>query len=255
MPNKLKQIWAGGGVVLNSWLHIPTGFSAELVAKAGWDSVTVDLQHGVQDYMSLVHCLQAIQPHSVVPLARVPSLEMGIVGKVLDAGALGVICPMINTAEQAEAFVSYCRYPPVGVRSNGPVRAGIYADGGIPGYQKVANQEILCMPMIETVEALGNLESILAVPGIDAVYVGPTDLCFSLGIAPKVDQEDPRLMEALSRIVEGAARCNIPACMHCLSPVYAKRMIAMGFKFVTVGWDSIFLGSAALAAVAAMRGN
>jgi 4-hydroxy-2-oxoheptanedioate aldolase len=252
MPNKLKQIWASGGAALNGWLHIPSGFSAELVAKAGWDSVTVDLQHGVQDYMSLVQCFQAIHPHSVVPLARVPSLEPGIVGKVLDAGAYGVICPMVNTADQARAFVSYCRYPPVGARSNGPIRHGVYMP--IPTYQQTANEDVLCIPMIETVEALENLEAILAVPGIDAVYIGPTDMCFSLGIPPRVDQDDPRLLQAFQRVVDAAAKRNIPACMHCLEPAYAKRMMAMGFKLVTVGWDSIFLANAARAAVVATRG-
>src|SRR5277367_5845442 len=123
--NKLLERWKAGKAAVNGWLAIPSGFSAEVMAQCGWDSVTVDLQHGVQDYMSMVHCFQAMAAHPVVPLARVPSLEPGIVGKVLDAGAYGVICPMVNTAEQARAFVSYCRYPPVGVRSNGPVRAGI----------------------------------------------------------------------------------------------------------------------------------
>lgn len=251
MPNKLKQIWGTGGVALNTWLHIPSGYSAELVAKAGWDSVTVDLQHGVQDYMSLVHCLQAMQAHPIVPLARVPSLEPGIVGKVLDAGAYGVICPMVNTPEQARAFVSYCRYPPAGTRSNGPVRAGIY--GASTGYQQTANEEVLCIPMIETVEALENLDAILAVPGIDAVYVGPTDLSFSLGLPPRMDTGEPRLLEAFKRILEATTKRNIPACVHCMEPAYAKRMTALGFRLVTVGWDSLYVASGARAAVVAMR--
>jgi 4-hydroxy-2-oxoheptanedioate aldolase len=251
VPNKLKQIWASGGVALNGWLHIPSGFSAELVAKAGWDSVTVDLQHGVQDYMSLVHCFQAMQPHSIVPLARVPSNEPGIIGKVMDAGAYGVICPLVNTAEQARAFISSCKYPPVGTRSNGPVRAGIY--GASTGYQQTANDEVLCIPMIETVEALDNLDAILAVPGIDAVYVGPTDLSFSLGLPPKMDQEEPRLFQAYQRILDATSKRNIPVCVHCMEPAYAKRMIAKGFRLVTVGWDSLYVAAGARAAVEAMR--
>jgi 4-hydroxy-2-oxoheptanedioate aldolase len=251
VPNKLKQIWASGGVALNGWLHIPSGFSAELVAKAGWDSVTVDLQHGVQDYMSLVHCFQAMQAHPIVPLARVPSNEPGIIGKVMDAGAYGVICPMVNTAEQARAFISSCKYPPVGTRSNGPVRAGIY--GPSTGYQQTANDEVLCIPMIETVEALNNLDAILAVPGIDAVYVGPSDLSFSLGLPPRMDQEEPRVLQAYQRILDATSKRNIPAGVHCMEPAYAKRMIAMGYRLVTVGWDSLYLGAGARAAVAAMR--
>src|ERR1700761_5435427 len=126
MPNKVKQAWAEGKATINGWLAIPTGFSAEIMAQAGWDSMTVDLQHGVQDYLSMVHCFQAIQPHGVVPMVRVPANEPGIIGKVLDAGAYGVICPMPNSVEDVKAFISYCRYPPIGQRSNGPIRAMIY---------------------------------------------------------------------------------------------------------------------------------
>jgi 4-hydroxy-2-oxoheptanedioate aldolase len=251
VPNKLKQIWQSGGTALNSWLHIPNGFSAELVAKAGWDSVTVDLQHGVQDYMSLVHCFQAMQPHPIVPLARVPSNEIGIIGKVMDAGAYGVICPMVNTAEQARAFISACKYPPQGIRSNGPVRAGIY--GASTGYQQTANEEVLCIPMIETVEALANLESILDVPGIDAIYIGPTDLAFSLGLPPKMDHENAQVFEIYERIIAATRKRNIAACLHCMEPAYAKRMVAMGFRLVTVGWDSLYVANGARAAVTAMR--
>ena len=126
MPNKLKQAWSEGKHTVNGWLAIPSGFSAEVMAQGGFDSVTVDLQHGVQDYQSMVQCFQAMQAHPITPLVRVPWNEPGIVGKVLDAGAYGVICPMINTVDEAAALVSYMRYPPKGKRSNGPIRAGIY---------------------------------------------------------------------------------------------------------------------------------
>jgi 4-hydroxy-2-oxoheptanedioate aldolase len=251
MPNKLKQLWQDGKPALNGWLHIPSGFCAELMAKAGWDSITVDLQHGVQDYMSMVHCFQAMQAHPIVPIARVPWYEPGIIGKVLDAGAYGVICPMVNTAEQARAFVAACKYPPAGARSNGPVRAGIY--GASTGYQATANDEVLCIPMIETVEALSNLEAILDVPGIDAVYIGPTDLSFSLGLPPKMDQEDSRVLKIFERIVSEATKRNIAPCVHTMDPRYAKRMIAMGFRLTTVGWDALYITLGARAAIAAVR--
>src|SRR3954453_9768605 len=183
--NNVKKVWASGKAVVNAWLAIPSGFSAEVIAQCGFDSVTVDMQHGVQDSQSMVQCFQAMYAHPVTPMVRVPWNEPGIVGKVLDAGAYGVICPMINTREDAEKFISYCKYPPKGARSNGPIRAGIYGvvgPGG--GYQATANDDILCMPMIETQEAIDNLEAILDVPGIDAVYVGPSDLAFSLGMVP-----------------------------------------------------------------------
>ena len=130
----------------------------------------------------MVQCFQAMGRHPVTPLVRVPWNEPGIVGKVLDGGAMGVICPMVNTRAEAEAFVAACRYPPAGQRSNGPIRAAMYGEAGI--YQKTANDEILVIPMIETQEALDNLEAILDVPGIDMIYIGPSDLGFSLGLPP-----------------------------------------------------------------------
>ena len=156
MANKVKQIWSSGKAVVNGWLAIPSGFSAEVLAQSGFDSITVDLQHGVQDYLSMVQCFQAMQAHPVTPMVRVPWNEPGIIGKVLDAGAYGVICPMINTREQAEALVSYAKYPPRGARSNGPIRVGLYGEAGT--YQTVANDETLTIPMIETREAVANLD-------------------------------------------------------------------------------------------------
>ena len=221
------------------------------MAQAGWDSVTVDLQHGVQDYQSMVACFQAMQSHPVLPMARVPWNEPGIVGKVLDAGAYGVICPMVNTRAEAEAFVSYCRYPPTGKRSNGPIRAGIY--GVSTSYQSTANQEVLCIPMIETQEAVDNLDAILDVPGIDAVYIGPSDLGFSMGLIPVLDREEQVILDIYARILDATKRRGIRACVHCGSPAYAARMIAMGFNLVTISNDSGLMLGAARAAVTAAR--
>ncbi len=251
MANKLKELWQAGTAAVNGWLAIPNGFSAEVMAQAGWDSVTVDLQHGVQDYMSTVQCFQAMQPHPVLPMARVPSNEPGIIGKVLDAGAYGVICPMTNTAAHVQAFVSACRYPPAGTRSNGPVRASIY--GPRDGYQKTANGEVLCIPMIETAEAVANLNPILDVPGIDAVYVGPSDLGFSMGLPPILDREEPEVLAVYETVVRAAAERGLAAGIHCLTAAYAKRAVGMGFKLVTVNNDCGLLLGAARRAVADLR--
>ena len=251
MANKLKQRWQQDKATVNGWLAIPSGFSAEVMAQSGWDSVTVDLQHGVQDYLSMVGCFQAMQPHPVVPMVRVPWNEPGIIGKVLDGGAYGVICPMVNTREQAEAFISYCKYPPKGARSNGPIRAGVYGQG--TAYQKTANDEILCIPMIETQQAIDNLEAILDVPGIDAIYVGPSDLGFSLGLEPKADREEPQILRIYDRLIAETSRRGIFAGIHCTAPAYAARAINMGYRFVTIMNDSGLLATAARAAVKAVR--
>ena len=252
MANKLKQIWAEGRAAVNGWLAVPNGFSAETMAAAGWDSVTVDMQHGVQDYMSMVGCFQAMQAHPVMPMVRVPWNEPGIIGKVLDAGAYGVICPMVNSPAEAKAFVDACRYPPDGLRSNGPIRAGIY--GVSTGYQKTANEETLRIPMIETAAAVDGLEAILDVGGIDAVYVGPSDLGFSMGLVPVLDREEPEIMKAYEKIVAETGKRGIAAGVHCGSAAYAKRAIGMGFKLVTIGSDATFIAMGARAVMKEMRG-
>ena len=251
MPNKLKTAWSEGKTTINGWLAIPSGFSAEVMAQGGFESVTVDMQHGVQDYMSMVHCFQAMQFHPVVPMVRVPWNEPGIIGKVLDAGAYGVICPMINTVDEAANLVRYMRYPPKGVRSNGPIRAGAY--GAASGYQSTANDEILCMPMIETQQAIDNLEAILGVEGIDAVYIGPSDLAFSRGGKPVLDQEGQEAIDTYEYIVKTCAARKVFAGIHTAKPEYAARMLKMGFNLVTLGNDSGLLLNAAKAAIAATR--
>jgi 4-hydroxy-2-oxoheptanedioate aldolase len=253
MANKVKEAWKAGRAVVNGWLAIPSAFSAEMYSQAGWDSVTVDMQHGVQDYLSCVACFQGMQPHGVTPMVRVPWNEPGIVGKVLDAGAYGVICPMVNTAEQARNLVAYCKYPPQGTRSNGPIRAGIYGEGG--NYQKTANDEILVIPMIETQEALDNLDAILDVPGIDGIYVGPSDLGLSLGMAPKLDREEPEILRIYERLIKETSRRGIAAGLHNGTAAYARRMIDMGFKLVTIANDVGLMMMAARAAVKEARGD
>ncbi len=252
MANKLKTSWAAGKATVNGWLAIPSGFAAETMAQGGFDSLTVDLQHGVQDYLSMVACFQAIQSHPVLPMVRVPWNEPGIIGKVLDAGAYGVICPMINTPEEASALVSYLRYPPAGKRSNGPIRAAIYGEAG--SYQKTANDEILCMPMIETQQAIDNLDAILDVPGIDAVYIGPSDLSFSRGGVPALDQEGQEAIDTYQQILDATKKRGQFAGIHTGKPDYAARMIKMGFNMVTLSNDSGILLNAARAAVQVARG-
>lgn len=248
--NTLKAIWARGGVVVNGWLAIPSAFSAEVMAHQGFDSLTVDLQHGVVDYQVAVTMFQAISTTAVVPLARVPWNDPGRIMKLLDAGAYGIICPMISTPEQAEALVQACRYPPRGLRSWGPVRASLYAGAD---YGDHANDQILVMPMIETAEALKNLDAILSVPGIDAVYVGPSDLSLALGCRPRLDQTDPPVVEAQHRIVEACRRHGVVAGIHTNAPEYALQMIEAGYRFVTLASDSRFLAARAAEAVAAVR--
>ncbi|MFI5000070.1 MAG: HpcH/HpaI aldolase/citrate lyase family protein [Reyranellales bacterium] len=251
MANNVKKILASGKAVMNGWLVIPSGFSAEVMAQCGFDSITVDLQHGVQDYQSMVQCLQAMQAHSVTPLVRVTWNEPGNLGKVLDAGAMGVICPMINTKGDAEAFVSACKYPPLGTRSNGPVRAAMY--GPASGYQSTANDETLCIPIIETKTAIENLDAILGVEGVAGVYIGPTDLCFSYGLPPELDVELPQILKIYDELIKKCSKRNIFAGIHCASAAYAARAIGMGFRMTSVMNDGRMMAACAKAVVAQVR--
>ena len=254
MPNAIKALWQADKPGINGWLAIPNGFSAELYATGGWDSLTVDMQHGIQDYLSVVTCFQAVRASGAMPMVRVPWNEPGIIGKVLDAGAQGVICPMVNTPAEAEAFVRACRYPPLGARSNGPIRAALGQTYGAGGqYQDTANEEVLCIPMIETREAMEGMDAILDVPGIDAVYVGPSDLAFSYGLRPALDREEPEIIALLERLVAAAGRRGIHAGIHCGSASYAARAIGMGFRLVTINSDAQLIQVGARAAMKEMR--
>lgn len=248
--NTVKSIWARGGAVLNGWLGIPSAVSAENMAQCGWDSLTVDLQHGHIDYQVAVSMLQAISTTSVMPIARVPWCEPGIIMKLLDAGAFGIICPMINSRAECEAFVGACRYAPRGYRSFGPVRATWY---GGPDYYQHANDTVLAIAMIETTQAVERLDEILTVPGLDGIYIGPNDLAITLGRQPSGDPTDPLVLDTIDTILAAAKRHGVRAGLHCGSTAMAKRMIGKGFQFTTLLGDNAFLNMAAKAAVADVR--
>lgn len=248
--NKVKAIWAEGGAVINGWLGIPSSVSAENMAQAGWDSLTIDMQHGLVDYSSAVPMLQAISTTATVPLARVPWNLPDLMMKILDAGAYGVICPMINTRAQCAEFISNCRYAPAGRRSVGPTRALWY---GGADYTRYANDTIITMAMIETAEAMQNLDEILTTPGLDAIYVGPADLGLSLVGIPQGDPTNETVRKALKTIVEACKRHGIAAGIHCGAPAYAQEMISWGYQLVTLSSDNGLLSAIAKSTVTAMR--
>ena len=248
--NKLKEIWASGKPVLVGWCSIGNPFTAEIMATQGYDAINVDVQHGALDYSALLPMLQAVHASGVVPMARVPWLEPGIVMKALDAGAMGIICPMVNSRADAEALVSYMRYPPLGQRSFGPTRAAV----AIPGYGVAANDEVLAMAMIETADGVRNLEEICAAPGLDGVYVGPADLTLGTQegrLPPGLDREEEEMIAIIRRIADVCRANGIKAGIHCGTPEYALRTIEWGYEWTTVAADSRLLAAAAGASVAA----
>tara|TARA_B100000427_G_C15353893_1_gene526697 strand:+ start:67 stop:858 length:792 start_codon:yes stop_codon:yes gene_type:complete len=251
--NKVKQIIAEGKAVINGWLQIPHSFPSEVMAKIGWDSLTIDMQHGVVDYPNALQMYQAISTTDVVPMARVNWNDPGPIMKILDAGCYGIICPMISNRKEAEKFVQACMYPPKGYRSFGPIRASIYAGAD---YGKHANEEIVKIAMIETKESLENLDDIMSTPGLDGIYIGPADLSIALGHEPSFDKtEDDPAYSTIMKVLEHAKKNNIFAGIHNMSAEYAKKMIDKGFQFVTIGSDIRYMTAGAKKDIEILKGS
>jgi 4-hydroxy-2-oxoheptanedioate aldolase len=239
-PNGVREMWAARRAALGAWLMIPSAFSAEIIAHAGFDWVCVDMQHGVIDYSQMVAMLQAVSYTNVTPLVRVPWNEPGIIGKTLDAGARGVIVPMVNSRSDAEHAVQACRYAPAGTRSYGPVRAN-YSAGF--DYFARANDDVLCIVMVETREAVAHVDDIVSVPGVDAVYVGPADLSVTLGLPPAADQDAASFNDALERILKACEQHGVEPGIAGNQNTAPKR-VAQGFRLVEAAADAAVLASA-----------
>ena len=251
--NKLKQMFKEGKPIINGWLQIPSAFSAEVMAHQGWDSCTIDMQHGVVDYPNALNMLQSISTTETTPLARVNWNEPGQIMKILDAGCYGIICPMVSNKKEAENFVQACLYPPKGYRSFGPIRGLLY---GGPDYAKHADNEILKLAMIETKEALEKLDEILDTPNLDGIYIGPADLSLAVGEEPGFDRpENTTAYKEILRILEAAKKRNLLSGIHNGSVEYAQKMISKGFDLVTVGADQRFMSAGAKAAIEQIKGT
>jgi 4-hydroxy-2-oxoheptanedioate aldolase len=249
MTETLKDRWKRDEVTLGAWCMIPSSLSAEVLAKGGFDWVLVDMQHGCMGYQTAVEMIRAIDLAGITPIVRVPWNEPGIVGRMLDAGAMGIVAPMIQSVAEAEQLVAACRYPPLGRRSLGPVRVG--ARDGM-GYVAGANDRVAVIPMIETVEALACVEDIASVTGVDALFVGPFDLSFSLGLPPGDNDGKPAFDDAIAR-VNAAARAHRVATAVLSTAALAPLRAAQGFRMISVLTDSVALGAAAHASVARAR--
>jgi 4-hydroxy-2-oxoheptanedioate aldolase len=250
--NRVVHAWRDGGQTVGAWLSIPSSFSAESMAHAGFDWLCIDMQHGLIDYPDAVHMMQAISTTETVPFVRVPWNDPPTIMKVLDAGAYGVVVPLVNNAEEAQRAVWACRYPPDGGRSSGPARAAMY---GGRDYQAEANGEIACIVMIETAEALENLDAILSVPGVDAAYIGPSDLAYAIGLTPTGDNNEPKHVETVDRIFDACKQHGVAPGIHTGSVEYTQRYLKQGFQMVTLGADGAFMRQKAGADLAAARGG
>lgn len=248
--NRLKGLWAEGRPALGGWLVLPGSSSAEIMAHTGVDWLCVDTQHGAIGYQESVHMLQAISTTETVPVVRVPWNEPGIIGKTLDAGAYGVIIPMVNTREEAEAAAAACRYAPEGRRSYGPGRSVLYAGRD---YFPNANATVLCICMIETREAIANVDAIISTPGVDAVYIGPSDLSVSLGLPPGYDNEAPEFVQAVEAVLAACKRHNVAPGVHAGNAEVARKRIEQGFRLVQMCDDAGSMARGAAEALSALR--
>jgi 4-hydroxy-2-oxoheptanedioate aldolase len=240
VPVSLRERLETGRRAIGLWASIPSALTAEAAALAGPDYVVADQQHGALDPTTLMAMLQAIAAAGSAPLVRVARNEPFAIGQALDLGAQGVIVPMVESGEEAARAVEACRYAPEGIRSFGALRAG-------------AGERPLCLVMIETRAGLERAAEIAATPGLDGVYVGPSDLALSLGLQPTLRLEHPPVLEALAVVHAACADAGVIAGVHCLAaedvPAQAER-----FAMVTAGGDTLHLQGALAAALRTARG-
>jgi len=249
---ELRAALRGGDTTIGLWASIPAPLTAELAAAAGAAYVVVDQQHGAVESERLMAMLTAIQAGGSVPLVRVASDDPFVIGSALDLGAAGVIVPMVQDAGQAARAVAACRYAPAGIRSYGPVRADLALGSAQPGDLSALP---LCLAMIETRTALGNAEAIAAVPGLDGIYLGPSDLALSLGLTPTLELEHPPVLDAIEHVRAVGERHGIAVGLHCLTAADAARHAGRGFAMVTAGGDLLHLRAALARALETARGG
>ncbi len=229
-----------GHIAMGAWCSLPGALNVELVASAGPDWMAIDLQHGAIDALMTVNMLQALSISGITTLVRTASLDDAEIGRVLDAGAQGVIVPMINTGAEAQHLVDAARYPPKGRRSWGPTRPAIL----VPGYSpEVGNERLICGVQIETAEALDNLDEIFAVDGVDMAMVGPYDLAINLGIAPGPGIINAKHRDAIARIADACHRHGVVPAIYAPAAAAALEFVPLGYSALTVVHDAALLSS------------
>ena len=249
--NPVRAAWAAGRCARNAWLTIPDAQLAEIVAASGVaEAVTLDLQHGLFDRTSAVHALRAVSGRGRAPFVRLPDIDAAVTGFMLDAGAVGVIAPMVETAEEAEALVQAVRFPPRGRRSHGPTRAGLGGADVMRGAE-----DAVVFAMIETAAGLEECEAIAAVAGLDGLFIGPGDLGLTMGLGAAQDRSEPEIEAAFARVLAACRASGKRAAIHAATTAYAAAMAARGFALVTVWVDVTALGGSLAAATSTWNGS
>ena len=231
---------AGGEAAIGYWAFFREPLAAQLASQGGYDFVCIDHQHGAGDFATVTRMIDAVVIGEATPIARAPSAGPAGIGALLDAGALGVIIPMVNTAEEAAAAVRACRYPPAGERSMGAIAATVHHGDS---YSVTANDTVLVIPMIETAAAVDRVFDIARTEGIDGLFVGPGDLAASLGRPPALDDPAPEYQSALGRVVDACRSAGIAAGIYSSVDLLEQRL-DQGFRMISVStdWDHIIDG-------------
>jgi 4-hydroxy-2-oxoheptanedioate aldolase len=246
----LRANWERDEPAFNAWVTLEGPAVAESLALAGFDAVTVDLQHGAGILDEAGAAFAEVEHAGAVPLVRTRWNDPAEIMRALDLGARGIICPMVESRSEAERLVGWCRYPPVGVRSFGPVRGALGSGADHVGR---SNAIIVVLAMIETAEGLRNVDEIARTPGLDGLYVGPTDLSLAVGLPTLADLGDPTMLEALDAIIAAARRSGIVPGVHAPTPERAASMVERGFRFVCPAVDADLVRSGAEGALDATR--
>lgn len=250
---RLRAAWRGGGATYGLWSTLPDMSVAELIAGLPYDYVIVDLQHGVATFADLPVMAQVMRGAGTAPIVRVPSNDPAHIMRALDCGAAGVVVPLIGSAAEARAAVEPCRFPPTGTRSWGPMWGYVRSDGALPPQEQDA--QAICMVMIETAEGLGELDEIVATPGIDGVYIGPNDLALACGYGRQTYRDSPEVGGLIQRVIDACRSAGVAAGLHCSDPAMGRDWVARGATMVTIAQDTGLLAEAAVAALEEARGG
>lgn len=245
-PNAVKQLLKEGKPAIGSFLNIPSIASAEIMANVGFDWLVVDTEHGAIDVKTMHDMFIAISTTNTVPMCRVRENDPIDIKQALDAGAYGLIIPMVNSPEEAERAVKSCKYAPEGFRGAGPGRWRYY---GGADYQQHANEEVLVGIQIEHIDAVNRVDEILSVPGIDLVHMGPGDLAWSMGLGKGLGEKDPAHAEAMLKVLDAAKRHGIPIGNAVRNVQDAPKMREMGYQFLMMMNDVNLLAGAAAEAL------
>ena len=232
--NRVKRLLREGKPQIGTWLSLASPMAARYMARVGFDWITLDLEHSPADWETAALIFGAIADAGGTPLVRVPSNTHENVKRALDAGAFGIVFPMVNSVDEAQRAIEACKYPPLGTRSVGGSMHTLNFDATSADYFARANDEILVVIQAEHIYAVERCEEILSVPGIDAVFVGPNDLLSSMRQPPAMDSDDPEFVAALQRIRETAKRCGIASGIHVANPEVAKRRVEEGWQFIAI---------------------